>query len=119
MDPIQEQIFNFLNPHRRNLPENLVRAIAGNITFFIKYTAGPDLKADAFTVSIVDVRGPNNAEVGHKATVCFHDGPGKFAIVVAQQVEWGKNVLLALAEKVDKAVLQILAKEGNNGYSDF
>ncbi|KAH7083872.1 hypothetical protein FB567DRAFT_447117, partial [Paraphoma chrysanthemicola] len=97
----------------------VTKEFAGNITFLIKYTAGPDLKADAFTVSIVDVRGPNNSEIGHKATVCFHEGPGQFAIVIAQQVKWGKNVLLALTEKVDKAVLQILAKEGNDGHGDF
>jgi hypothetical protein len=30
MDPIQQQIFSFLNPHRRALPESLIRAIAGS-----------------------------------------------------------------------------------------
>ncbi|KAF2022808.1 hypothetical protein EK21DRAFT_82365 [Setomelanomma holmii] len=119
MDPIQQQIFNFLNPHRRNLPESLVRAIAGNITFLIKYTAGPALKPENFTVTVIDVRGLRNEDVGHKATVCFHDGPGKFAVVICKQVKWGENVLMGLMEKVDKAVKEILAKERNDGCGDF
>jgi hypothetical protein len=51
--------------------------------------------------------------------VCFHDGPGKFAVVIDKQVEWGQDVLLGLTEKVDKAVREILVKEGNDGYGDF
>ena len=51
--------------------------------------------------------------------MCFHDAPGKFAVVVYKQVRWGENVLIGLTEKVDKAIMSILAKEGNDGYGDF
>tara|TARA_R110002003_G_scaffold388_4_gene19323 strand:+ start:6389 stop:6550 length:162 start_codon:yes stop_codon:yes gene_type:complete len=51
--------------------------------------------------------------------VCFHDAPGIIAVVIDKQVGWGEDVLLGLAEKVDKAVRDILAKEGSDGYGDF
>jgi hypothetical protein len=51
--------------------------------------------------------------------VCFHDAPGRFAVVIDKQVGWGEDVLLGLAEKVDKAVRDILVKEGNDGYGDL
>ena len=85
----------------------------------MKYTAGPSVRASQISISVIDVRGPNNSEVGHKATVCIHDGPGKFTVVMCKQVNWGQNVVIGLGEKVDKAVKDILAKEGNDGYGDF
>jgi hypothetical protein len=91
----------------------------GNLTFLVKYTGGPNVRASQISITVIDVRGPNNSEVGHKATVCIHEGPGKFVVVVWKQVEWGQNVVIGLGEKVDKAIKDILAKEGNDGYGDF
>ena len=92
---------------------------AGNITFLIKYTGGPKILASQISITVVDVRGHNNSEVVHKATVCIHNGPGDFTVVVWKQVKWGQNVVQALGEKVDKAVREILKNEGNDGYGDF
>jgi hypothetical protein len=91
----------------------------GNIAFLIKYTFGPGIQASHVSVSVIDVRGPHNSEIGHKVTVCVHDGPGKFTVVVWKQVRWGQNAVMGLGEKVDKAIKDILAKEGNDGYGDI
>ncbi|KAI4665596.1 uncharacterized protein J4E78_003058 [Alternaria triticimaculans] len=91
---------------------------AGNITFLIKYTGGHEILASQISITVVDVRGHNNSEVGHKATVCIHNGPGDFTVVVWEQVKWGQNVVQALGEKVDKVVRQILRDEENDGYGD-
>ncbi|KAI4630414.1 hypothetical protein J4E80_001349 [Alternaria sp. BMP 0032] len=92
---------------------------AGNITFLIKYTVGPNIPASQISITVVDVRGHNDCEVGHKATVCIHYGPGDFTVIVRKQVKWGQNVVQALGEKVDKAVREILKNEGDDGYGDF
>ncbi|RYN42743.1 hypothetical protein AA0112_g1356 [Alternaria arborescens] len=118
-DPLLQHMFAYLNPRRDELPSHIVETIAGNLTFLVKYTAGPSVRASQISISVIDVRGPNNSEVGHKATVCIHDGPGKFTVVMCKQVNWGQNVVIGLGEKVDKAVKDILAKEGNDGYGDF
>jgi hypothetical protein len=39
--------------------------------------------------------------------------------VIWKQVKWGQNVVIGLGEKVDKAIRDILAKEGNDGYGDL
>ncbi|CAG5182901.1 uncharacterized protein ALTATR162_LOCUS10391 [Alternaria atra] len=118
-DPLLQHMFAYLNPRRDALPSHVVETIAGNLTFLVKYTGGPNVRASQISITVIDVRGPNNSEVGHKATVCIHEGPGKFVVVVWKQVEWGQNVVIGLGEKVDKAIKDILAKEGNDGYGDF
>ncbi|KAI4920005.1 hypothetical protein J4E90_002145 [Alternaria incomplexa] len=113
-DPLQQHMLAYLDPRRGSLPANVAETIAGNlhagnITFLIKYTVGPKILASQISITVVDVRGHNNSEVGHKATVCIHYGP----------VKWGQNVVQALGEKVDKAVREILKNEGDDGYGDF
>lgn len=39
--------------------------------------------------------------------------------MIAKQVDWGQEVIYGLTEKADKAIKDILAKEGNAGYGDF
>jgi hypothetical protein len=38
--------------------------------------------------------------------------------VISKQVDWGQEVIYGLTEKADKAVKDIVAKEGNAGYGD-
>lgn len=71
------------------------------------------------SVSVIDRRGPDNSELGHKAIVCIHGAPGKFKVVVAKEVMWGQNVIVGLSEKVDRVVREIVTKEGNEGYGDL
>ncbi|KAF2825946.1 hypothetical protein CC86DRAFT_418566 [Ophiobolus disseminans] len=118
-DPIQQQLFSSLAPRRGKLPESLNHTIANNITFLIKYSGGADVKTKGISVTVIDVRGPNNSEIGHKVTVCIHKGPGDFTVVIWKQVKWGGNVVLGLTEKVAKVIKEILAKEANKGYGDF
>lgn len=49
----------------------------------------------------------------------MHDGPGDFKVVVWKKILWGKNVIIGLGEKMDKAIKEFLAKEGNKGYGEF
>ncbi|KAI4960650.1 hypothetical protein J4E86_002275 [Alternaria arbusti] len=123
-DPLQQHMLAYLDPRRGSLPANVAETIAGNlhagnITFLIKYTVGPKILASQISITVVDVRGHNNSEVGHKTTVCIHYGPGDFTVLVQKQVKWGQNVVQALGEKVDKAVREILKNEGDDGYGDF
>ena len=92
---------------------------ADNIALIIKYSGGGDVKAEQISATVIDVRGENNSEIGHKVTVCFHKGPGDFIVVLSKQVNWGENVTFGLTEKADKVVKDILAKEGNDGFGDF
>lgn len=75
--------------------------------------------ASQVSVIVIDVRGPDNSEIGHRASVCVHGGPGKFRVVVSKEVKWGQNVVVGLGEKVDQAVRAILDGEGNEGYGDL
>jgi archaellum component FlaG (FlaF/FlaG flagellin family) len=90
-----------------------------NLAFLIKYTGGANVQADQISVTVIDVRGPNNSKVGHKITVSLHEGPGNFTVVIWKQVKWGGNVIIGLSEKADKVIKEILAKEGHKGYGDF
>ncbi len=92
---------------------------AGNIAFLIKYTCGPAIQASQVSVSVINVRGLDNNEIGDKATICVHEGPGKFTVVISKQVESGQNAVIGLREKVNKAIEDILANEGNKGYGDI
>jgi hypothetical protein len=61
---------------------------AVNITFLIKYTTSSKVQAEQVSVTVIDVHGPDNSEVRHKATVSLHgDSPGDFTVVVYNQVE--------------------------------
>jgi hypothetical protein len=91
-----------------------------NITFLIKYTAGSNVQVKQVSITIIDVRGRDNSEIGHKATVSLHgDKPGDFTVVVYNRVNWGGNVIIGLTEEVDKVIRNILADEGNKGYQDL
>jgi hypothetical protein len=98
---------------------NFADCAIDNLAFLIKYTGGAKVQADRVSVTVIDVRGPNNRELGHKITVRLHEGPGKFTVVIWKQVKWGGNVIIGLSEKADKVIKEILAKEGNKGYGDF
>jgi hypothetical protein len=97
----------------------LIIAKTGNISFLVKYTAGYKVLPSQVSISIVDVRGPDNTTLGHKAIVAIHGAPGRFKVVVCKEVAWGRNVVIGLSEKVDRVVREIVSKEGNDGYGDF
>jgi hypothetical protein len=51
--------------------------------------------------------------------VCLHNTIRKFIVVVSEEVPRDAHLLVRFAMKVDKAVLEILEKEGNKGYGDI
>lgn len=118
-DPVHQQIFSHLSPRRGELPIHVVETIAGNISFLVKYTAGYKVLPSQVSISVVDVRGPDNGLLGHKAMVCIHGAPGRFKVVVTKEVAYGRNVVIGLSEKVDRVVREIVSKEGNDGFGDF
>jgi hypothetical protein len=60
------------------------------------------------SIPYIAIRGPNNGEVGRKASIVFHEGPGKLNLIMEGQVEWNGDVMAALAGKVNEIVNRIL-----------
>lgn len=97
---------------------SLTRPPKGNIAFLIRYAYGPSIDATRVAIPVIDIRGENKSEVGHKAAVIVHEDEGKFTTFVEKQVEWGANVVCGLTEKVDTIVAKVMM-EGNKGFGDF
>ncbi|KAF2658944.1 hypothetical protein K491DRAFT_592165 [Lophiostoma macrostomum CBS 122681] len=113
-DSLRAYIYHRINAHRGGLPENVSWLMAENISFLIRHHHGSAIDIDLNSISFarIDVRGRDNCEIGHKAAVVVHEAPGKTSIIVDVQVGWSKNVMVALTEKVDRMVNDILVKAG-------
>ncbi|KAF1941440.1 hypothetical protein EJ02DRAFT_423010 [Clathrospora elynae] len=55
LDPLHQQIYSAISPHRGRLSGNFVRAITGNIAFLVKYMAGSRLQAQQVSITVTDV----------------------------------------------------------------
>jgi hypothetical protein len=104
-----EHIFYCINDFRGPIFKAAeMRIIAGNIAFLIKYTMNSYVDLPTVSIPYIAIRGPNNGEVGRKASIVFHEGPGKLNLIMEGQVEWSGDVMAALAGKVNEIVNRIL-----------
>ncbi|CAE7023736.1 hypothetical protein PTTW11_03641 [Pyrenophora teres f. teres] len=120
-EALHQHIFSAIDPMRGPLPPHVVKLksyFTDNIAFLVKRAGGPSVSASQVSVSIIDVRGVNNCEIGHKATVCIHQGPYEFRVVVTVQVPWGHPVMIGLTEKVDSIIKEILEPRPKSGMMD-
>jgi hypothetical protein len=106
---LREHIFYCINDFRGLVFKDAeMRIIAGNIAFLIKYTLNSYVDLPTVSIPYIAIRGPNNEEVGRKASIIVHEGPGKLNLIMEAQVEWNGDVMAALARKVDEIVNRIL-----------
>jgi hypothetical protein len=106
---LREHIFYCINDFRGLVFKDAeMRIIAGNIAFLIKYTLNSYVDLPTVSIPYIAIRGPNNEEVGRKASIVVHEGPGKLNLIMEAQVEWNGDVMAALARKVDEIVNRIL-----------
>jgi hypothetical protein len=106
---LREHIFYCINDFRGLVFKDAeMRIIAGNIAFLIKYTLNSYVDLPTVSIPYIAIRGPNNEEVGRKASIVVHEGPGKLNLIMEAQVEWNGDVMAALAREVDEIVNRIL-----------
>jgi hypothetical protein len=106
---LREHIFYSINNFRGPIFKDAeMRITAGNIAFLIKYTMNSYVDLLTSSIPYMAIRGPNNEEVGRKASILVHEGPGKLNLIMEAQVEWNGDVMTALAGKIDEIVNRIL-----------
>jgi hypothetical protein len=106
---MHQHIFYCINDFRGPLfTDGEMRIISANIAFLIKHTAGPFFELDTLSIPYIAIRGPNNEEVGRKASVIVHKSNGTLTVVVEVQVEWNGDVMAALTRKVDEFLNEAL-----------
>ncbi|KAF2251991.1 hypothetical protein BU26DRAFT_561770 [Trematosphaeria pertusa] len=103
LDPLHQRIYNYINPCRGNIPENVISTIAGNISFVIRHVHGPIINPDRVSIPVVDI-----GNRGHRAAVVVHKEELNSAVVVEARVNWGENAIVALGKKVDRMINELL-----------
>jgi hypothetical protein len=117
---LREHIFYCINDFRGpTFKAAEMRIIAGNIAFLIKYTMNSYVDLPTVSIPYIAIRGPNNEEVGRKASIVVHEGPGKLNLIMEAQVEWNGDVMAALARKADEIVNKILEMKEEGGLMEM
>ncbi|KAI2484699.1 hypothetical protein Ptr902_03639 [Pyrenophora tritici-repentis] len=117
-EALHQYIFSAIEPMRGPLPQHVVKLksyCTYNIAFLVKRAGGPGVSASEVSVSIIDLRGVNNREIGHQATVSLHQRQEQLKVVVTAQVLWGQSVMVGLTEKVDRIIKYMLEQEAHIG----
>jgi hypothetical protein len=58
-------------------PSHQLTNSTDNVAFLVRYICNPSVDPTTLSFPVIDVRGKNNSEVGHKAMVIVHNAPGK------------------------------------------
>ncbi|KAI4954395.1 hypothetical protein J4E91_002108 [Alternaria rosae] len=119
IDPVQQHIFNTLSPRRGAVPSHVIESMSNNITFLIKFTAGPGILASQISIPVLDVRGPLRNNIARRATICIHQGPGNFTVLLWAQVRGKDELMNVLSDKVDKVIKDVLAHQEDDGSGDL